>query len=231
MAKSDSLITLRGSIGGLTFVKSRAYGDHVRAKRGTHKKAEVNGAFKTESEQLQRANVPAKILKDAIEPYRQNMPGGLLWQRLVSLFRKQLKDLGAVDFTRVGPFEIHSESTLARLIDLECSANFDETKLCLHVELKYFNHPRFRKAKCVDGYKFTVIVIFPNLENKSGKTASVSANVVDLKADIVPLQFAIDVPPKSKNYIVCIKLEGCTKGIVANMRTTNGLCVMDGGVL
>ena len=49
MAKANSLITLRGTHDGITFVKSPTYGDHVRAARGTHKKAKVNAAFKAQS--------------------------------------------------------------------------------------------------------------------------------------------------------------------------------------
>lgn len=32
MAKADSLITIRGTRGGIMFVKSRTYGDRVRAE-------------------------------------------------------------------------------------------------------------------------------------------------------------------------------------------------------
>ena len=72
MAKADSLITLRGSHGGITFVKSPTYGDHVRAARGTHKKAKVNAAFKKQSKKLVKANHPAQILRNAIDPYRND---------------------------------------------------------------------------------------------------------------------------------------------------------------
>ena len=46
MAKVISLINLKGTVGDYTFVKNARYGDHIRAKRGTHKKAELNDAFK-----------------------------------------------------------------------------------------------------------------------------------------------------------------------------------------
>ena len=78
MAKADSLITLRGTHGGITFVKSPTYGNHTRAARGTHKKAKVNAAFKRQSKKLLKANVPAQILRNAINPYRQDFLYGSL---------------------------------------------------------------------------------------------------------------------------------------------------------
>ena len=67
MAKSKSLLNLQGTIAGLTFVKSGAYGDHVRAERGTYKPATINASLKKEGKMIVMANLPAKIIKDAID--------------------------------------------------------------------------------------------------------------------------------------------------------------------
>ena len=108
MAKADSLITFRGTHGGITFVKSKTYGDHIRAPRGTYKKAEVNAAFKKQSKKLVKANVPAQILRNALNPYRSDFRYGFLWQDLVSMTNDALGKDGTCDFAKLKPFEIHS---------------------------------------------------------------------------------------------------------------------------
>ena len=57
MAKVISSGDLRGTFGDFTFVKSRRYGDHIRAKRGTYKKAKLNESFKAQNKKLPGANL------------------------------------------------------------------------------------------------------------------------------------------------------------------------------
>jgi hypothetical protein len=228
MAKSNSIIDLQGTFAGLTFVKSRTYGDHVRAKRGTQKRAKVNKAFEQESKTLLSANVPAKIFKDAIDPYRDRK-GGLLWQRLVSLFRKQHKDQGSFDFSKIERFEVDTDYPFERLLHVQPTIKSEKEKSILHVDIRYASHPRFLKSKYTDGYRLTVIGLFPDLKKKTAKTVAVASKVIALNGVIKPLQTQLDVPPKAKSFIVCIKIEGCTKGEMSNTRTTNGLCVIGSG--
>ena len=64
MAKIDSLITLRGTYGEITFVKSTVYGNHIRAARGTRKKATLNEDYVKISFR-QRESIYGLFLKDA----------------------------------------------------------------------------------------------------------------------------------------------------------------------
>lgn len=230
MAKSDSIIKLQGTIAGLTFVRSRAYGDHVRSKRGTYKRADVNEALKQESKTLVSANVPAKIFKNAIDPYRSNIMGGTLWQRLVSMFRKQLKDFGSIDFAKIERFEVHADYPFDRFLLLQPTITFEKKNYILHVNMEYDHHPKF-KVKDIDGYRFTVITIFPDLEKKTAKTVAVQSNVIGLSKNISPLQLQLKVPAKAKSFIVCVRIEGYVRDEVSSTRTTNGLCVFGSGVI
>src|SRR5688500_14469423 len=104
MAKANSLITFQGTVEGFTFVKSPTYGDHVRAARGTRKKAKLNAACQAQSKKLVKSNVPAKIIKDAINPYRRDFYHGPLWQKLVSLTNDQYGKHATFDFSKFKPF-------------------------------------------------------------------------------------------------------------------------------
>lgn len=231
MARSNSAANFRGTIGGFTFVKSRVYGDHVRARRGTYKSAEVNEAFKKESALLLSANVPAKILKDAIEPYRRNLSGGMLWQRLVSMFREQLKTKGAFDFASIKAFEISEEYPFDRFLQVASAIKADKKKNKLRINIDYPAHPTFMEAKKVDGYQLTVIGIFPDLKKKTARTTAVESEVIGLTSVIAPMEAQLDVPKNAKSYIVCIRIEGYFGRVGCDMRTAMGLRVVGAGSL
>jgi len=228
MAKTDSIIKLRGTIAGLTFVRSRTYGDHVRAKRGTYKNAGVNDTLKQESKVLVSANIPAKIFKDAIDPYRSNIMGGTLWRRLVSMFRKQLKDPGSIDFGKIGRFEIHADYPFERFLFVQPTIKVAKEKPLLHVHVGYDHHPRFR-VNGINGYRFTVIGIFPDLKKQTARTMAIESNVISLSGIIKPLDVQLEIPAKAKSFIVCIRIEGCIGNSVSDTRTTSGLCVFGSG--
>jgi hypothetical protein len=227
MAKSDSILGLRGTIGDLTFVKSRAYGDHLRAKRGTYKKAVVNEALKQESKTLISANIPAKIIKDAIDPYRGNFVGGTFWQRLVSLFRRQLKESRSIDFGKIGQFEVHEDHPFQRFLSIQPTIEI-QRKAFIHIDVKYDHHPKF-KVKGTDGYRLTVIGIFPDLKKKSAKTIAIESGVMKLTGAIPPLPVQFAIPPRAKSFIICIRIEGCEKDKVVSMRGTTGLQIIASG--
>jgi hypothetical protein len=231
MAKSTSIINLQGTVDEITFVKSRAYGNHIRAARGTHKKAEVNEAFKKESKRLLSANIPAKIFKDAIDPYRDVLKGGLLWQRLISMFRKQLQNHGSFDFSDIEPFEIHTDYSLERFLIPRPRITFDQKQSVLHVNMSYDKHPRFSRSSFIDGYMLSVIGIFPDLKKKTAKSVVVNSPIRPLTGKVAPLRVQLVVPPKAKSYVVCLKIEGCMKEVVNNTAATQGLRVIGAGAI
>jgi hypothetical protein len=208
MAKSNSMLDLRGTVDGLTFVKSRTYGDHVRAARGTHKKAKVNEAFKKESEQLLKSNVPAKIIKDALDAHRQDFKGGLLWQRLVSMFRTQLRETGSFNFHQLGPFEVHEKHPLERFLQVEPKVAVDRKKRKLRVTLSHRDHPDFKKAKYIDGYRLGVIGIFTDGLRHKAKPEAIYTGIISMEEAVSPLVLELPLPPRAKSCLLCIRLDG-----------------------
>jgi hypothetical protein len=231
MAKSDSLLELQGTIGGMTFVKSRAYKRHVRAKRGTYKKAKLNSAMKESSSKLAQANVPAKMFKDAIEPYRVKIADGTLWWRLISWLRKEQNDLGKIDFTTMAGFEIDSRNTFHRLLQVEAAIEIQRTENGLRIDLSYDRHPTFQRAKDVDGYKLTMIGMFMDVKKRRVKTLASSSDVITLTGRVQNFTADLDIPTGAKTYLICVKIEGCEKGVIANTHVAKGLRVLSAGKL
>ncbi|MGC3944384.1 MAG: hypothetical protein QM762_07685 [Chryseolinea sp.] len=212
-------------------VKSRTYGDHPRARRGTYKEAKLNKAFKLENKNLVRANLPAKLLKDAIDPYRTNLPGGLLWQRLGSLFRLQWKERGQYDFRNMERFEFHADYPIDRFVNAQPEVKPALKNSVLLVEFKNTHAPNYSKTSYIDGYRFTVIGVFPDLVKKKAVTVSAESRVYGIREVAAPLLLELKIPRAAKNYVVCLKIEGFEKGQVNNLPSTTGLCVVGGGTL
>jgi hypothetical protein len=228
MAISNSIIKLQGTIAGLTFVNSRRYGDHVRAKRGTYKKASVNESFRTESHLLLKANIPAKIFKDAIEPYRCSH-GGTLWPRLVSLFRKQLKERGSIDFSSMVGFEVDADHPILRIFPLRATITLNENKSSVSVSVMSDSHLRFTQA--INEYRLTLIGIFPDLKNRTACAESITSDDIRPGEVIKPIKIEVRVPPSTSSFIVCVKIEAYRGGLLCETRATSGMRVIGGGVI
>jgi hypothetical protein len=229
IAKSRSILEIEGTFRGMTFVRSNVYGDHVRAARGTHKPAEVNEAFQQSSSRLVYANLAAKIIKDALDPYRENFKGGLLWQRLLSQCRKQLKSIGEIDFSMLEPVEVHDKYPLSRFLSVTPKVQYDPDKHALHVQLNYGQHPKPRHMKYVDGYRIGVIGIFPDLEQKMAMTSVVYSPVIKMSSAYEKLDLILPVPTEATTYLLCVKVEAYTGGSMCNQALNKGMRIESAG--
>jgi hypothetical protein len=229
MAKSRSILNFQGTLDGKTFVHSRAYGKYVRAARGTYKHADVNDAFKQESIRLLNANVPAKIIKDAIDPYRKHFKGGQLWQRLVSVFRKQLHQYGIVDFCLLPEIEVHEDYPMSRLLHISVEVTSCTENLLLPVRLVCSQAPNFRNPAVLDGYRIGVIGIFPHVELKTADTTVAYAPVMKLNEEPGVLTLNLPVPERATNYVLCVVVEGFESGRPDKSPAKTGMRILKGG--
>ena len=214
MAKAISLITLQGTFDGLTFVKSRTYGDHVRAARGTRKKAELNAACLEQSKRLVKSNVPAQIIRGAINPYRKDFFHGQLWQKLVSLTNEQLDNDAMFDFSRLKPFEVHIKYPLSRLAHITTSTTVDATLSKLQVTAIIDMPLVFDDSLAVDGFRVGIIVVYPDMETQSATTEVAYSKIMGLTEKVEPLYMEFSIPSSAKSFLVFVRIDGCKNGEV-----------------
>lgn len=96
--------------------------------------------------------------------------------------------------------------------------------------MEYSKPPAFR-AKGIDGYQFTVVAIFPDIENKCAATRTFTSEVLLRKDAVSPLHVELDVPLNAQDFLVCLRIEGCINGVVHDSRATSGMCVGGGKLL
>ncbi len=91
MGKKQSNKKLNGMEPSVTLVKSKAYGEHTRAMRGTYTDITLAEGMKASSSDQTQANLMAKVIFDAVNEFAQGFKDGKFWSRLVSVFRQQKK--------------------------------------------------------------------------------------------------------------------------------------------
>lgn len=227
MARQTSIIKFQGTLDEMTQVNSRTYPEHLRRRRGSKKKAELNDAFKASGLDLQAANIVAKLIFDAIEPHRQNFKGGLMWQRLVSVFKAQYKERRAFNFLALTGFEIWKEHPLERFLAGQLSYKVSFTQI-LQVRLLLLEHPDF-KRKYVDAYRLSLIAFFPSAEQPICETAAVQSSITSLQEPVKDFYFEFPLPEYATEFLLCLKAEGCEKGYVVNSFTVKGMRFIGGG--
>jgi hypothetical protein len=154
MARLHGPIQWDGTFQEITTVHSRAYGNHIRKAR---KKFTLGEQMKESSARMQQANVYAKIFKDAIDPYRRDFRDGQLWQRLVSVFKKQIKLEGKADFSVIEGDELNKIHALSWILNSTTTAAQDGKTLNVQVTSCQSKKDPTGKA---DGYQQTIIVMF-----------------------------------------------------------------------
>lgn len=230
MAKVNSLITVLGTIDGYTYVKSPTYGNHIRAARGTRKKAELNPACQEQSKKLVKSNAPAQIIRDAINPYRKDFYHGPLWQKLVSRTNDASEKDTVFDFSRLKPFEVHPKYPLGRLLDVDEAIKVDRESSKLHVTLSSSTPPFFDKSlDDVDGYRVGVIVLFPDLEKQTAQSGAVYSNMIGLKEKIESLRMELPIPSGATSFLVFVRVDGCVNGEPHHTLAAKGMRMVEAG--
>lgn len=230
MTKSKTKISLSDVPPGMILVRSRAYGDHVRAKRGTYKKARLNAALRKGTVLIGEANAAAKLFKDTIEPYRKDLIEKSIWPNLLSMFRRQQTETGIVDFSRLKPFEIHSRYTLDRLLPVQVVTRYDNNTRTLRAVISYEGLPHFRNSR-IDGYKLSAIVLFPDLKKMTAKTVVEESPILPLKGKQSPFDVSVSVSGRAKCFILCLRIDGYSAGKLHDTIATKGMRVIAAGAI
>ncbi|MXV53361.1 hypothetical protein GS399_20575, partial [Pedobacter sp. HMF7647] len=216
MARKKAARTATGDI----IVDSRSYGTHTRKPRGTYKAVEINDAFKASAANLVKANNAAALLKREIDQFRHDFGGGLLWQRMLSVFRGYSKNNQAPNLQGFRRFEIHKDYPLSRLITANHKNTFIENGF-IKVTLE-LSTPRF-KRKFVDGYRIGLIAFFADFEEKKTASTAEWTPVIPLNSPIAGVEFTLPVPEGFKEYLLCLKLKAADGQTICDNVSITGM--------
>ncbi|MFI5154423.1 MAG: hypothetical protein ACHQET_13890 [Chitinophagales bacterium] len=213
-------------------VNSKAYGRHERAPRGSGSRAVLNPAMKAHGRRLRKSNIPAKLIMDALQPFRENFKGGMLWQRLVKHFAAQAKAGDANSVSGIEYWDLNAQYPTSRLLTTHVKINPDEYFSNLEVSVNYRLSNRFLlRKKDITAFRITLIFLFADF--KSNEIITIPVVLPDkLLTDSAPYAFIIQVPPRASSYLACFKAEACTNGVLHqnSSNVDKAMCLIESGI-
>jgi len=143
MAKVRSILNLSGTLSGMTFVDSKAYGAHARAKRGTYKPVILAEGMKESAAVQTQVNLMAKVIFDAVNHFMPGFKDGKLWSRLLSVFRQQKKTGKAYNYGSLNSMEMRVDYPISKHGSFWLAKDQDH-RLLLHYQFYKEEHYRLR---------------------------------------------------------------------------------------
>lgn len=209
MAKSKTPKKKRKFPPKMVTVNSRTYGKHERAARGSWKKAKLNDAMKGHSERLIGSNMPAKLILDALAPYRTNFKGGQIWQKLVKHFARQAKLFKDYSVLGIEHWDLNQRYLTSKLMSPCVKIDADPSSSTLNITVNSEFSKRFLlRKKDITSFRITIIVMFPDFI--ANEITTIPIVLPDkLLDDETPFSFIVQIPPGASSYLACFKAEAC----------------------
>jgi hypothetical protein len=224
MAKARSpIVHLSGTVGNIVIVNSAKYGEHPRAKRGTHKPALLNNTMQQSSEQLINCNKPAKVIFDAV---RFEHKDGDLWTDILTIFRAEAKTGKPFNPKSLMWLECSKKYSLHKLLSRDYDIDVKLVKKKLQVTVSLKTAPKFNKRQTyVEGYQVGITMVFPDLAEYEYKKVSAQGPVTKFKSALQPLEFMVPVPKENAPWLLFLSVTGCVAGDVITMPQVKGMAV------
>jgi hypothetical protein len=193
-------------------------------KRGTHTPIKMSKAFKQSSDVLVKANVYAKRIKDAFEPWGGEVKDGTAWSRLVSLVKKAIAEGKPMDYSFLKGFEFNAKKPRRRIAAVDVQAVQHKKNKVL--ELSFAAAMRFPERLALDAYTFRTIVVFFH-SKKSMPAVSTEEFTGTLPARLVKYKVEIPLPPKFEAVAIGVKVRGYKERSASFNRQANGLEIVE----
>ncbi|RYG19672.1 MAG: hypothetical protein EOO07_06395 [Chitinophagaceae bacterium] len=211
MAKVRSIIKLSGTLTDLTFVDSKAYGAHARAKRGTYTPISLSEGMQKSAEVQKQVNLMAKVVFDAVNGFVPGFKDGKFWPRLLSVFRKQQKAGEKYSYKDFDLMEMRLEYPTSkhgffRLV------NGGDNKVQLHYQL----------AKG-ESYRLSLLRIASDETLLIPYTEEVIEVVVAYQTGVEVLSFAFTDLPAGNNVLWVLHCEQLNDGLPIGLLKSRGL--------
>lgn len=228
MAKLNNIVTrkLSGTLDDLTFVDSKAYGPHVRRKRGTDKEAVLNETMVESSNRLIHVNKIASLIFKSISNEHKD---GKLWSRLLSKLRLQLRDYNFNDVSCLLGIECHQKRSLDKMLrslwEVEV-AGFSKKQMCISLQMP--GKPSYDN-KYLKEFQISMHVLYPDFEGSKLKKEMAGSDVLQKANCPKSFSFIVPVPAKATQYAVFMKITECEDGEALNYQQSTGMrCVAVG---
>lgn len=207
MAKVRSIVNLSGTINGLTFVDSKAYGAHTRAKRGTYTPITLADGMKESGAKQTIANNKASLLFNPLKTFANGFSNGKLWSTLVGKFRKQQREQRPYTFADFHLMQIREDYSTHKHGTFRLLRNTETEQVTLTI------HKRFMPIEQDEGqYKISLLRIPATALLTEPYPTTVLGHFAQIGSSTTTLVFDFPALPPGADVLYCLKCEGYQNG-------------------
>jgi hypothetical protein len=189
----------QGTIGGVTYVNSKKYGLHIRAKKGTYTPIVVTASMQESMGLLQQCNQQARPLFQAL---RDEYHDSGLWSRLVSLFYKELKAGRKFSVDCLRNLECNITYKLQDILPKEYTVVVKKEKKKMGIEVRLSRHPKAEDQAPRDGYHLRLVVLYPDFIKGTCRKEEATGPLTKYNAGMKALDLEVPMPSAKAPYIV-----------------------------
>jgi hypothetical protein len=192
MARSASAIfKFQGTIEDVTYVNSRRYKPHVRARRHSKTPFVMTPVLAKGMARMQACNQYARPVFQAM---RMEAYDGALWSRLVSKLSAEIKAGRPLNLDCLKGFECNLRHPLGEVIKsgYDFSATASQNQLGIYVRLN--KHPAVEDKMPRTGYQVRFVLIVPDVVDGSFYKREVMGPLTSYKGELHAMDLPIELP-------------------------------------
>lgn len=228
MARQKGVIKLQGTIAGLSFIQSKAYGPHVRAARGTHKEVKVNPVLQGNADHAKMVTPIGSIVLRQLKTVEHGFASGDLWPRMTGRMFKA-KSMQVADlFESLRGTELNERYPFAKLFAAIPRFEFSIKKNRLCAEMELLSHARFSKEDKATEYLCELTVLFSDGKISCVKD-SMETEWIGFEDDLPVYEMVFDIPKETKYFLLIAGVKGGNERILVERFTARGYFICGSG--
>ncbi len=220
-------VELKGTLGGLTYIRSSKYGNHVRAARGTFTKTGCNDVLSKNAGRTGLLNAAMSPVYQFLKTYYSGCTGNELWPEMLRRARlADANDLLSL-MLQLEKLELHPRYPFAKPVhNLQLAVQNRQQKILVDFTASF--HPVFNYARKANAYYFDIAVLF---RDKAGGLAAdtISTEWVSYKDEVPAYELVFKKPANACCYLVVMKVQGGCNAEEMNFVDMRGVQVVKVG--
>lgn len=206
-------------------VKSRAYGKHTRAARGSIKKATLNNVFSENSKRLAVINPIASKVHAMLKSHAGFFKENMFWQKMTGLVHGNKASNTEELLTSIAGLELNDKYPLSRFGNVPVIKTVFKTGM--QVSLASIGSPGFKGDDNM--YCYDIIVLFFTAKGIAKGEAMQRSKWFNKNKAAGTITFLFDVPKQSNLYLICLRLHTGTNNVATDFLGTQGMMIAASG--
>jgi hypothetical protein len=227
MAKLKGIIKIQGSVDGMTCVDSQRYEKHIRAARGTHKKAKLNNVFQSNNIKAKKVAQFASPLLKQFKRFERGFAGGDLWSRINGRMLKA-KSTSINDLMEsLNGLDMHERYPLSGVFPTMPTVDVSSDGAELSIDITFLSTPEFPTEPQATELLCKVTVLLYDTKNWISENGQIEWMPMEKVLQTHQMKFR--KPNGTKYYLVVMGLRGGIDGRAIELFTATAYRVMGWG--